>query len=133
MDKSEDIVSHIIDHIENILNAQRRFGNDYNTFASDKDYFNSICMSLLQIGELANHLTTEFRSAHTGIPWKNLIGLRNVVVHGYGHLDVETVWATVTEDIPELYQKCKLIIYGSINIRRSNQPNDNASDKKSGR
>ena len=114
MDKNEDILRHIIEHIENILNAQKRFGNDHDTFASDRDYFNSACMSLLQIGELANHLTAEFKSVHTDIPWKNITGLRNVVVHGYGQLDTETVWATVTEDIPELYQKCLLIISGDI-------------------
>ena len=110
MDKNILIINHIIEHIENIYNTQKRFGNDYSIFASDRDYFNSACMCLLQIGELANHLTTEFISAHTGIPWKNIIGLRNVVVHGYGQLDTETVWATITEDIPELFQKCQSII-----------------------
>ena len=60
-------------------------------------------MSLLQIGELANHLTQDFTAAHTQIPWRRIIGLRNVVVHGYGQLDTEAVWATVTDDIPELY------------------------------
>ena len=109
MDKNRNIVQHIIEHIENILSAQKRFGEHYNTFASDKDYFNSVCMSLLQIGELTNHLTAEFKSAHTDIPWKNIIGLRNVVFPGYGQLDAETVWATVTEDIPDLYKNCKLI------------------------
>ena len=109
MDKNINIVIHIIEHIENIFNAQQRFGNGYETFASDKDYFNSVCMSLLQIGELAHHMTTEFQSSHSDIPWKNIIGLRNVVVHGYGQLDVETVWATTTEDIPDLHQKLKLI------------------------
>ena len=67
-------------------------------------------MSLLQIGELARHLTTEFKAAHADIPWRNIIGLRNVVVHGYGQLDMETIWATITEDIPELYRKCIAII-----------------------
>jgi len=110
MDKNIRIINHIIEHIENILNTQNRFGNDQSVFASDKDYFNSVCMSLLQIGELANHLKTEFKSVHANIPWKNIIGLRNVVVHGYGQLDIETVWTTMIEDIPELYQKCKLII-----------------------
>ena len=66
-------------------------------------------MSLLQIGELAHHLTTEFTATHADIPWRNIIGLRNIVVHGYGQLDAETVWATLTDDIPELYQKCKAI------------------------
>jgi len=109
MDKDSGIVKHIIEHIENALNAQKRFGNDYKIFISDKDYFNSVCMSLLQIGELAHHLKTEFIAKHSDIPWKSIIGLRNVVVHGYGQLDVETVWATLTDDIPKLYQQFKAI------------------------
>jgi len=110
MDKDTNIIKHIVEHIENAINAQKRFGNDIKIFVADKDYFNSVCMSLLQIGELAHHLTTKFTVKHSDIPWKNIIGLRNVVVHGYGQLDAETVWATLTDDIPELYQKCKAII-----------------------
>jgi uncharacterized protein with HEPN domain len=110
MDKDAGIIRHIIEQIENVRNAQKRFGSDYKIFVSDKDYFNSVCMSLLQIGELASHLTAEFTAAHADIPWRNIIGLRNVVVHGYGQLDSETVWSTVTDDIPELYQKCKRIV-----------------------
>ena len=110
MDKNNRIIEKIIEHIENVSNAQKRFGNDYKIFISDKDYFNSVCMCLLQIGELANHLTPDFKSAHANIPWKNITGLRNVVVHGYGQLDAEVVWATVTEDLPDLHKKCKLIV-----------------------
>jgi len=110
MDKNKNIILHIIEHIENIYSAQKRFGNNYQVFASDVDYFNSVCMSLLQIGELANRLTDEFTSTYNDIPWKNIIGLRNVVVHEYGQLDMETVWATVTDDIPDLFNKCKLIL-----------------------
>ena len=114
MDKNIGIIKKIIEHIENVLTSQKRFGNDYEIFASDKDYFNSVCMSLLQIGELANHLTIDFKAEYTDIPWKNIIGLRNVVVHGYGQLDMEVVWATVTDDIPDLYYKCNLIIGKSV-------------------
>ena len=71
-------------------------------------------MCLLQIGELARHLTADFTFVHSDIPWKNVIGLRNVVVHGYGQLDMEVVWATVTDDIPDLYYKCNLIIGKSV-------------------
>ena len=110
MDKDIGIITHIIEHINNVFNAQNRFGDDFSKFVSDRDYFNSVCMSLLQIGELATHLTTEFRTIHSDIPWKNIIGLRNVVVHGYGQLDTEVVWATVSDDIPALYQQCKGLI-----------------------
>ena len=110
MDKNIGIIKHIIEHIENLLNTQKRFGNDFESFLSDKDYFNSVCMSLLQIGELSRHLSTEFVATHNDIPWKSIVGLRNVVVHGYGQLDMETVWATITEDILKLHEKCKAII-----------------------
>jgi len=109
MNKDTGIIKHIIEHIENVHNAQKRFGNEYTIFVSDKDYFNSVCMSLLQIGELASHLTPEFTAAHADIPWRNIVGLRNVVVHGYGQLDTETVWSTLIDDLPELYRKCKII------------------------
>jgi len=110
MDKDSGIIKHIVEHIENALNTQKRFGSNYEAFVSDKDYFNSVCMSLLQIGELANHLTPEFTAKNIDIPWRNIIGLRNIVVHGYGQLDIETVWATLTDDMPELHQKCKKIL-----------------------
>ena len=110
MVKDKSIVRHILEHIENIFSAQKRFGNEISFFISDKDYFNSVCMSLLQIGELSHHLTTEFIKTHADIPWKNIIGLRNVVVHGYGQIDIETIWATVISDMPDLYKKCLAIV-----------------------
>jgi uncharacterized protein with HEPN domain len=110
MDKDKGIITKIIEYTENIQNAQKRFGNDYDKFVSDRDYYNSVCMCLLQIGELSHHLTTGFTVTHNEIPWKSVVGLRNQVVHGYGSLDTETIWATVIEDIPVLYQKCKAII-----------------------
>ena len=110
MDKNVRIITNIIEYIEIIFNTQKRFGNDFNVFVSDKDYFNSVCMSLLQIGELANHLTEEFAALHKDIPWKNIIGLRNVLVHGYRKLDTEVVWATVMDDIPELYKKIRNLL-----------------------
>jgi len=110
MDKDINIIKHILEHIENIFKSQKRFGGDISVFISDRDYFNSVCMSLLQIGELSHHLTSEFIKTHADIPWRNIIGLRNVVVHGYGQLDIETVWTTVIGDIPDLYKKCKMIV-----------------------
>ena len=110
MNRNTGIITHIPEHIENALNTQKRFGNEYEVFVSDRDYFNSVCMSLIQIGELASHLTKELTASYADIPWKNIIGLRNVVVHGYGQLDTETVWATLNDDIPKLYERCKALI-----------------------
>jgi uncharacterized protein with HEPN domain len=110
MDKDRSIIKKIIEYIENIQDAQKRFGNDYKVFISDKDYYQSVCMCLLQIGELSHHLTTEFTMLHGDIPWKSIVGLRNQVVHGYGNLDTETIWATLIDDLPGLLEKCRAIL-----------------------
>ena len=65
-------------------------------------------MCVLQIGELSNHLTEDFRQATADdIPWKQIRGLRNVVAHEYGNIDEESLWETITEDIPALCDFCK--------------------------
>ncbi|GMO12124.1 MAG: DUF86 domain-containing protein [Treponemataceae bacterium] len=108
-ERDKSLLTHITQHCENIFSAINRFGG-FSAFTTDTDYFNSVCMSLLQIGELANHLSDEFKKNNAEIPWRNIIGLRNVVVHGYGHLDADTVWATLQEDIPKLSEYCKKIL-----------------------
>jgi uncharacterized protein with HEPN domain len=67
-------------------------------------------MSLLQIGELANHLPDDFIQAKSDIPWHEIIAMRNVVVHGYDILKHQQVWKTVVEDIPTLEGKCRSIM-----------------------
>jgi uncharacterized protein with HEPN domain len=75
-----------------------------------KYFFNAVCISLLQIGELANHFSDEFMQGHSDIHWKAIIGMRNIVVHGYGSLVKERIWATVNGDIPLLLEKCKRML-----------------------
>jgi len=42
-----------------------------------------------------------------GVPWKQIKGMRNVIVHHYGNVDIEELWHTITEDIPSLRQYCE--------------------------
>jgi hypothetical protein len=62
MNKDASIVRHILIHISNIADAKTTFGNDIGHLKSNTHYFNFVCMSLLQIGELANHLSDDFIS-----------------------------------------------------------------------
>lgn len=54
------------------------------------------------IGEAANHVSGTFKKAHPEIPWKGIIGQRNVLAHEYGEILVERIWLVATERIPEL-------------------------------
>lgn len=67
---------------------------------------NAICMPIQQIGELANHLTDEFTSSHKEIPWRSVVGMRNIFAHEYSNIDAEMVFGTVQYDIPGLKIFC---------------------------
>ena len=59
--------------------------------------------NLMQIGELAKaSLSDEVKSSITTIPWKQLYGMRNRIVHGYSGVDMRIVWDTVNEDLKVL-------------------------------
>ena len=54
------------------------------------------------IGEAAYMITNEFKDAHAELPWKQIIGMRHVLVHGYAQVSEEKLWNTVTKDLPQL-------------------------------
>ncbi len=54
------------------------------------------------LGEAARQLPADFRDRETGLPWREIIGMRNVLIHAYFGVDAETVLRTVREDVPAL-------------------------------
>lgn len=61
------------------------------------------CVRYLQIiGEAARALPEEVRALAPEVPWPKILGMRNVLVHGYFDIDTEIVWGTVQHDLPAL-------------------------------
>jgi len=71
-------------------------------FLEDEVVQRAICMSLITIGECANHLSEEFTEENSHIPWVEIIAVRNISAHGYWQLDMKQIWKAVIEDIPIL-------------------------------
>ena len=57
------------------------------------------------IGEAVKNLPDDLKKAHSEIPWRDIAGMRDIVVHQYFGVDLEFVWQVVTKDIPELKPK----------------------------
>lgn len=94
-------------HCEDILSFVKRFGRDFQSFISDRAYFNAVAMGIMQIGELANGLSDSFcDQTIQQIPWKSIRGMRNWIAHAYGELDEAALWETVLNDIPVLLRFC---------------------------
>lgn len=62
----------------------------------------AISKALEMIGEAAARISSETRTAHPEIPWSDVIGMRNRLVHDYLHVDLKRVWDTARNDIPPL-------------------------------
>lgn len=100
--RNADVLKHIVNYCDQIELTVQRFGRDYSTFESDLIYKNATALCVLQIGELTTHLTDDFKSTYTGMPWTQIKALRNIVAHNYGKIDSQSLWETITEDIPKL-------------------------------
>lgn len=64
------------------------------------------------IGEAAARLPDETRAAIPGIPWADVIGMRNRLVHVYFDIDLERLWDTVQQDLPLLAKELDLVLSG---------------------
>jgi len=62
------------------------------------------------IGEAASKISTEKRIEHSQIPWKEVIGMRNRIVHAYFDIDYDIVWDTATINIPTLVETLEAIL-----------------------
>jgi len=75
---------------------------------------------LTLIGEAAARLSPEVRHRHPEIPWPRVIGMRNILIHGYFAIDLEEVWATVEERVPVLRSQVEMNCGGTL--RRGHIP-----------
>ena len=93
LEKMEENVDFILEHMNGVSKKQ---------LESDPVLQYSMMLRLVQISENAKNLTDEFREQNTHIPWTDIYGLRNRIVHDYGHVDLGIVYDTLTRDIAEI-------------------------------
>lgn len=106
----------IKDYCVEIETTVKRYGRAFEIFDVDRDFQRSISFSILQIGELVGGLSLEFRTAtQDRIPWNRIKGMRNIVAHDYGDVDLETVWHTAINSIPELQTFCEELLSANPN------------------
>lgn len=66
--------------------------------------------SLEIIGEAARRVSETFREQHVDIPWKDIIGQRNILAHAYGKIDYDILYETTVRDIPKLVKQLQALL-----------------------
>lgn len=109
-EQSRDIerLRHIVDSIAHIEDFLR--GKSLEQMKDDVMCYHAVVYNIMIIGEAANMLTNEFRDRHHEIPWRQIIDMRNVLVHGYYTTSPLFVWETYTNDLPLLKQQVEIFI-----------------------
>lgn len=109
-EQSRDIerLRHIVDSIAHIDDFLR--GKSLEQMKNDVMCYHAVVYNIMIIGEAANMLTNEFRDRHHEIPWRQIIDMRNVLVHGYYTTSPLFVWETYTNDLPLLKQQVEKFI-----------------------
>ena len=85
-------------------------GHSKEQFLEDKVTRYAVIHQLLVIGEAAKRLSSEFRNAHTEIPWKSMAGMRDRLVHRYDEIDFDEVWKVARDEVPQLRAALEPII-----------------------
>ncbi len=71
-------------------------------FEKDEVLLDSIMFRFIQISERIKKLTIAFKNKHIEIPWRDIIGLRNRIVHEYGNVDLNVIYDAVKTDIYDI-------------------------------
>ncbi len=85
-------------------------GLDFTKYSNDRRTQLAVERSFEIIGEAAGRVSALFRNAHPEIPWRQIIGQRNVLIHEYGEIKQERIWKTVTENVPQLIELLKQFV-----------------------
>ena len=94
-------LAHILQCVEKI---QRFTAEGKQRFLAEEMVQDAVVRNLEIIGEAAKRVDEAYRNQHPEIPWRELAGLRDVLIHQYAGVDLERVWGIVTHDLPGLRQ-----------------------------
>ena len=79
-------------------------------FLQDTQLQDSVIRRLEIIGEAAGQVSSQFQEKHAEIPWSEMRGMRNRMIHRYDDIDMNIVWDTVQEDIPDLLARIESLV-----------------------
>jgi uncharacterized protein with HEPN domain len=101
-------VEHMLEAIARIrryVGRKRRAG-----FLGDALLQDAVIRNIEIIGEAASRLSPEFAARHAEIPWRDIVGMRHRLIHGYLNVNLVTVWEVIERDLPALAPRLRALL-----------------------
>ena len=114
MKRDNAYLQHILDAISNIEKFIEGITKEEFTKNLEKQY--AILRGLEIIGEAAKNLSRELKRKYPHIPWKEIAGMRDKLIHQYFGVNLDLVWETVKTKLPELKNQISIILNENKNI-----------------
>lgn len=119
---NENRLPDYLEHIQQAAIDARSFvdGLAKEDFLADKRTQQAVIMSLIIIGEAVTKIMdgyTAFTQAHSEVPWRSMRNMRNRMAHGYFDINLDIVWDTVQEWLPELLKQLPSVLQDSDQAR----------------
>ena len=94
------------------LLARYTSGLTFDEFAENTEKQDAVARRLEVVGEAVKGLPQSLRESHPDVPWREIAGARDVLIHEYFRIDVELAWEMVKHDVPELAERVGEILSG---------------------
>jgi len=93
----------LVEEIAEAIDKVERYthGLTFEVFKDNDMAIDAVLRNLEVIGEASKSIPPEVREGYPDIPWKRMIGLRNIVIHEYFGIDVSIIWEIVTRNLPQ--------------------------------
>ncbi len=108
MQKDKASVYDIIDSMQAALRYVQ--GKSLVQFEKDEQLIDAVIRRIEIIGEATKRLSSQIRDEHPQIPWQQMAGMRDRLIHGYHEVELPQVWQAVTQVIPALLPQLQTIL-----------------------
>ncbi len=91
-------------------------GMDFEAFLKDEKTSSAVIRKIEIIGEAAKNIPESLRKKYSHIPWKQMAGMRDILIHSYFKIDYNLVWGTIETDIPSIISSVSQILDSDLSI-----------------
>jgi len=120
MSKKRDVRDYLED-MDEMLRKLQEFvqGMTFNEFVEDTKTVFAVIRAFEVLGEAAKNIPSEYRNEHPDVPWQKITSLRNKLIHEYFSVNLNVIWNTIHQDIPDLQMLLSPVVKECFTVYRS--------------